>query len=214
MRRPLRILLSSLALALAIPAAALAGVPSAFDSTLPACMALCPLGDLPFTVVVRDIAHNPVAGSVVVLDFSQAPTAHICEPWGYDPYTVNVAARPLSATADATGTIVFPARIGGTAPAGSVRVFANGVFLKSYALASPDQDGTGAVYTGPPVGGDDIGVFTPKLGTTDPTADFTCDGLVNDDDRIVIYYHYSQSCMGWIDPVRKSTWGEVKTHYR
>lgn len=214
MRRPLLTRLVLLSMALAIPGAARAGVPSPFNSTLPACMALCPLGDLPFTVVVRDIANGPVAGSVVVLDFSQCPGAHICEPWGYDPYTVNVAARTILATTDAAGAIVFPARVGGTGAAGSVRVYADGVFLKAYALASPDQDGTGAVYDGPPVGGNDIALFTPKLGTTDRTADFTCDGLVNEDDRIIEYYHYGQSCLGWIDPAKKSTWGELKTHYR
>jgi hypothetical protein len=151
---------------------------------------------------------------VVVLDFSLSPGAHICEPWPYDPYTVNVAARTLLATTDATGTVVFPARIGGTGAAGSVRVYADGVFLKAYALATPDQNGDGYVYEGPPVGGNDISLFTPKLGTADPTADFTCDGVVNADDQNVLYYHYSQSCMGWIDPARKRTWGELKTHYR
>ena len=214
MRRPLRTLLCLLAIALAVPGAARAAIPSAANSTYPACLALCPLGDLPITVVVRDIANNPVAGSVVVLDFSQAPGAHICEPWPYDPYTVNVSARTILATTDAAGTIVIPARVGGTAAAGSVKLYADGVFLRAYALASPDQDGNGAVYDGPPVGGNDIALFTPKLGTADLTADFTCDGVVNEDDRIIIYYHYGQSCMGWIDPVRKSTWGELKTHYR
>ena len=214
MRRPLHTLLFSLSIALAIPGTARAAVPSAANSTLPACMALCPLGDIPFSVVVRDIANNPVAGSLVVLDFSQSPGANICEPWQSDPYFVNLLARALYAWTDATGTIVFPARVGGTGAAGSVHVYADGVLLKAYALASPDQDGNGAVYDGPPIGGNDLAQFTLKLGTTDVTADFTCDGVVNDDDRIVIYYHYGQTCAGWIDPVKKSTWGEIKTHYR
>lgn len=214
MRRLLRALFYLSVIALAIPGTARAAIPSPINSTVPACLALCPLGDLPITVVVRDIANNPVAGSAVVLDFSQCPGAHICEPWQYDPYTVNLSARTILATTDASGAITIPAHVGGVGAAGSVRLYADGVLLHAYALASPDQDGSGAVYDGPPIGGNDIATFTPKLGTTDLTADFTCDGVVNEDDRIVIYYHYGQSCVGWIDAARRSTWGELKTHYR
>lgn len=150
-------------------------------------MALCPIGDLTFSVVVRDLGNSPLAGSTVVLDFSQCPGAHICEWWPNDPYAVNVPARWLSATTGPSGSVTFPARVGGTGGRGSVRVFADGVFLGSYALASPDQDGDGFVLEG--LGGTDATLFTAKLGTSDPTADFDCDGDVDGDDQNVFYYH-------------------------
>ena len=213
MRCSLGLLLCWLGFSPVLASAQLIGVPSPGNSTTPACLALCPLGDMPLTVVVRDLANVPIAGSTVVLDFSQCPSAHLCEWWPTDPYTVNTSARWLIATTGPNGSVTIPARVGGTGAAGAVRLFADGVFLKAYALASPDQNGNGYVYEGFPVGGNDLALFGLKLGTADPTADFTCDGVVNPDDQEVIYGHYAQSCAGVV-PVKQSTWGELKTHYR
>lgn len=212
MRRLLALLLVPPALLLTA-AGASAAVPSPATSTLPACMALCPFGDIPFTVVVRDAASNPSPGSFVVLDFSQCPGAYLCEGQSFDPYTVDLPTRQLRAFTNAAGSVTFPARVGGTGAPGSVRVYADGVPLRTYALASPDQDGDGFVLEGPPTGSD-YTLFTAKLGTSDPTADFDCDGTVAAADQNIFNFHYSQSCLGWVDPVKRSTWGEVKTHYR
>lgn len=187
-----------------------AGVVDPTNSTVPACMALCPLGDLPFTVVTRDLAHNPLAGVFVTLDFSACPGALLCPARPADPYTVDLSARTLRMNTDLIGIATFPARVGGTGLAGCVRVIANGVILRQYALASPDQDGDGVVTH---LFGDEP-AFAGKLGTLDLTADFDCDGDVDVDDQVIFRAHFSHGCSGLVIPVRRSSWGTLKAHYR
>ena len=188
---------------------AITGVPSPLNSTVPACLVLCPLGDIPFTVVVRDFANNPIAGSTVVLDFTPCPGAYICRFRPSDPYTVSQ--RMLSMVTNAAGSVTFPARVGGTGPVGCVGLYADGVLLKSYALASPDQNGNGVAVTIVDV---DDAIFAAKLGTLDPTADFDCDGDVDIGDQQLFFHHLSHSCDGIVDATRRSTWGTLKFHYR
>ena len=204
--------LLALALVASAAASAVAAVPSAANSTLPPCMVLCPMGDLPFIVVVRDFANNPIAGSTVVLDFSDCPNgAYICPQPPPDPYAVNYVARTLSRLTDGAGRATFVARLGGTGPAGCVSVSADGVVLRTYALASPDQDGDGQVVS---VIGTDDPRFAAKLGSSDPTADFDCDGYVDSYDEQIFFYHHSHACEGFVDPVRHRSWGSLKLHYR
>ena len=192
---------------------AAAAVPSPVNSSVPACMALCPLGDMPFTVTVRDFANNPIAGSSVVIDFSGCPNgAYICPTRPGDPYSVNLVARTLSMVTPANGTVTFPARVGGVGPAGCAKVFASGVLLGSFALASPDQNGNG-VATG--IVDVDPALFAAKLGTVDPTADFDCSGgAVDPADQLIFNRHLSHSCDGIVDAVQRHTWGSLKSHYR
>ena len=198
-------------LMIASPAAA--AVPSPANSVLPSCMASCPFGDMPFTVVVRDFANNPIAGSSVVLDFALCPGAFLCsQPFGQPyPYTLNAAARQIQAVTHASGSVTIPAHVGGTGPPGSVRVYADGVQLRTYALASPDQNGDGAVVS---IVDTDDAIFASKLGTTDPTADFDCSGHVDVADQLIFDAHHSVSCDADVDPTVRSTWGAVKLHYR
>lgn len=205
---PLCLLAASMLLS---ASAADAAVPDAALSTLPSCMALCPMGDMPFTLVVRDVANNPIGGSLVVLDFSQCAGAFLCPQRPTDPYVVDVPTRTLRMTTNAAGSVTFPARVGGTCPAGGVRVTADGVLLKLYALASPDQNGNGVAVTIVDV---DDAIFMAKLGTLDPTADFDCDGDVDVYDQLIFDSHLSHSCDGFVDATRRRTWGSVKLHYR
>ena len=201
-----------LAGALAAAAPASANVPSPANSTTPACMTLCPLGDMHFVVIVRDLANNPIAGGSVVLDFSGCPNAYLCPQRPNDPYVLDPATRSLRMLTDATGKVDFPARVGGVGPAGSVKVFANGVFLNSYALASPDQNGNGVA-----VGIIDVdpALFAAKLGSLDPTADFDCSGgPVDGADQSIFEHHLSHSCDGIVDAVQHRSWGTLKSHYR
>jgi len=204
---PLRLL--AVAMLLAVPAVH-AGVPNAANSSLPACMALCPMGDMPFTVVVRDVANNPIAGSLVVLDFSQCPGAFLCPARPADPYLLDVPTRTLRMTTAAAGGVTFLARVGGTGPPGGVRVFADGVLLRSYALASPDQNGNGVCVSIVDV---DDAIFAAKLGGADPTADFDCDGDVDVQDQLIFGSHHSHSCDGFVDATHRSSWGQLKLHY-
>ena len=205
------LILASLVIVGAGPAAA--AVPSPVNSTVPSCLTACPLGDISFDVIVRDLANNPVAGSVVVLDFSSCPGAFICTVPGSppDPYTVNLAARTLTLATDAAGLAHFPLRMGGGCAANTVRVFADGVQLGVRALASPDQDGDGLTSN---LLTNDATLFFAKMGTSDPTADFDCDGDVDLDDQNIFFQHASKSCFGFVDPARASTWGQLKSFYR
>src|SRR5262252_1224345 len=64
--------------------AAMAGVPSAANSTTPACISLVgslsgvPDGAGQFTVTVRDLANNPLNGASVVIDLSGCADLNIC----------------------------------------------------------------------------------------------------------------------------------------
>lgn len=206
----------ALALAATLPASALAGVPSAANSTLPECMVLCPMGDIPFTATIRDLANNPLLGVSVVLSFDFGACENnvfICEQLPSDPYQVNPGALTIRMFTDPLGNVTFPARVGGTAPAGCVGVFANGTLMRSYALASPDQNGDGVFA--PVVGGADWAIFLSKLGVADPTADFDCSGgPVDNADNIAQFPHSGHSCVGIVDPALRRTWGSLKHHYR
>ena len=190
---------------------AMAGVPSGATSQLPSCLALCPFGDLPFSVVVRDPANDPIAGSSVVLDFSACPGAWLCRSSGDPNVVVDLTSRTVRAFSSASGAVSIAAHVGGTGPAGSVRVYADGVLLRSYALASPDQDGDGFVVS---IIGQDDPIFAAKLGSADHTADFDCSGLVDIDDEQIFFFHHSQACDGYVDATRRSSWAGLKLHYR
>jgi hypothetical protein len=206
-----RALLPALLLAVAVPA--FAGVPAPPpNSTVPNACVACPLGDIPFSVIIRDLANNPIVNSMVVIDFSSCPGAFICTTPHPDPYIYDPVSRTIRMTTNATGQATFPLRVGGTCGPGSVRVFADGVMMSSYALASPDQTGNGVVFCY--AIDTDCDVFNAKLGSTDPTADLDGDGDVDGDDNAIFNQHISQSCDGYVDPARKSSWGRVKSIYR
>ena len=77
LRRSLPLLFAVLLLDLALPAPASAGVPNPTTSTVPSCLTICPSGDRPFSIVVRDAISAPVVGASVVLDLSSCPNAVI-----------------------------------------------------------------------------------------------------------------------------------------
>ena len=197
----------------AVATSALAAVPSPANSTLPPCMALCPMGDMPFTVTIRDFANNPIAGSSVTLSFGGCPaSAFICDPLPSDPYTTDLTLRTLRMFTDAAGKATFPARVGGTGAAGCAAVFADGVPMRNYALASPDQNGNGMCVS---LIDTDDAIFALKLGLADPTADFDCSGgPVDAADETIFFSHHSHACLGFVDPVQRNTWGSLKLHYR
>jgi hypothetical protein len=60
---------------------------------------------------------------------------------------------------------------------------------------------------------DDV-LFASKVGTTDPTADLNCDGVVNFTDQQIFSPHLSHSCDGFVDAARRGTWRTLKAHYR
>ncbi len=183
-----------------------ATVPSPANSTLPACYVACPMGDIPVTVTVRDLANNVVPSSSVVLDFSQCPGAYICPQQPSDRYTVNMPARAISGVTDASGKVTFALRVGGTCA--GARIFADGVLLGTLPFKSPDQNGDGVVIE------PDYTIFLGKLGSGDVTADFNCSGTVDNPDLITMNLHGSHSCIGIVDPATPRSWGSLKLLYR
>jgi hypothetical protein len=195
-----------LLLLLAAPTIAAAGVPSATNSTLDPCLALCPAGDMQFHVLVRDFGGNPVASSFVWLDFSACPTFAHC-PSVPPSLIVNDAARTIGGFTDASGAVTLPIPMGGICPGSGVRVLADGVLLAARSLASPDRDGNLLVDAA------DQTAVQGLVGTTDPTADFNCDGAVTAADVAILGQHLGHACAG-PTPGRSRSWGEIKLIYR
>ena len=189
--------------------AAMSAVPSPATSTVPACLTVCPGGDVDFVVTVRDFIGNPVGGSSVVVDLSHCDGVQVCPATGSDPYTYSPVARTFTVISNAAGVATFPIRAGGVCAAGpAVYVFADGVLLRTLpGVSSPDQDGNLSVD------GADVLIVNGKLGSADVTADFDCDGTVTNSDANVPLVHGGQTCQSPTSTLRRS-WGELKQIYR
>ena len=192
--------LAVLALIIAMPVSA--AVPSPTNSTIPSCLHMCPFGDMTYTVVIRDFANNPIAGSSVVLDFSGCPSVRLCPPPAPPSY---------SALTNAQGVATFAVK-GGGGCISAVNVYADGVWLTygsgqpNPSVASPDQDGNRFVTVS------DQAVLSAKTAS-DPTADLNCDGTHNAADDGVLAAHLGHYCDAFV-PGTPHTWGKLKVHYR
>jgi hypothetical protein len=184
---------------------ALAAIPSPITSTLPACMTICPDGDLSFDVVVRDFADIVIANSLVTIELSTCPDLRICPQCG-DDYVYDIPTNTIRKFTDAAGHVSFSICGGGACAAGAM-VRADGVPLGQRPLASTDQNGDFVVD------GADAALVASKVGTTDLSADFDCDGDVDVDDQAIEQAHVGHLCVD-PTPVRSSTWGVLKTIYR
>ena len=186
--------------------AQVSGVPSAANSSVDPCLVFCPVSDIPFGVVVRDLANNPVAGSHVTLDFSRCPSFAHCLGVP-SSITVSDANRTLSMVADASGTAVFYMPMGGICPGSAVGILADGVLLATRSLASPDRDGNGFPDL------TDEAAIQALVGSSDPTADFDCNGIVNQADVDIARQHRFHACPLAVPTVPRS-WGALKLIYR
>jgi hypothetical protein len=173
------------------------GVPSASHSTVDATLLLCPVGHLPFTVVVRDAASNPVANSTVVVDFCSAPTVDICSTPGCT----------FTGVTNSTGTVLLYITAGGTTATTVVNVKADGVLLAQRAVASTDQNGDLVVNAA------DLTAINALVGTTDKRGDLDGDGVVTSTDVAILQAHMSHACGGPVHP-HGPTWGVLKIGYR
>jgi hypothetical protein len=194
------------ALVLAVPTGAqLAAVPSPSNSTVPPCIVYCPQGDIPYTVVVRDLANNPVAGSAVDLDFGPCPNVAFC-PVQRPGVVVDFAGRKVRVISASDGKASFPLKAGGLCPGATIRVFADGVLLSSTVEASsPDQDGSLGVF------GSDAALHA--AGAYTPGKDFDCDGDRDAADTATLNAHMGHTCDAVVPALPKS-WGTVKLLYR
>lgn len=176
---------------LLVASAAMAGVPSPGNSTTPGCVTLVGnLAGVPdaaagqFTVIVRDLANNPLNGASVVIDFSNCSDIAICDNQLDVNALVNCAAKTVRKFTDITGTVQFTC-LGGSNGAGNAvtllnggRIYANGVLIASPTVAAYDLDG------GSGVGANDLAALLTDFGTGNPygRSDFDCSGAVGAND--------------------------------
>ena len=193
---------------LAMPSLVRAGfpVPDPNHSDVPACLLACPQGDAPYTVVIRDFAGGTIAGAFVALDFSNCPAFVHCH--GTDPGThYDDANHRAGAVTNAIGIATLNLAMGGTCPGGQVKVYADGVLMRTVAYVSPDLDGD------QDVDGDDDALMQSKLGSADPVADLDCSGQVTAQDAQILTTHLGHVCDG-ATRARPYRWGELKLLYR
>lgn len=155
-----------------VAASAMAGVPTAANSTSPAFIRLVgSTASVPdsaggkFTITVRDVALNPVNGSNVVVDFSGCTPVdiRIASNQLNANYTTNCTAHTVGAYTDAAGQVAFTllGNSFGTVShtgLGCARIYADGVLLSSPSVATFDLDGAGGVAIG------DLSVWLGDLG--------------------------------------------------
>lgn len=156
-----------------VAAAAMAGVPSPGNSTIPAFVTIVgqslgvadPSGA--FTITVRDLGNNPINGSSVLLDFSTAVDLRPAADQLDAGSLVNCTGKTVRRFTDVTGQVSFTV-VGGSnnlgaspgAGFGGVKVYADGVLLGALTAAVLDQDfDSGA-------GANDLSVWLSDQGST------------------------------------------------
>ena len=186
MRR--RILLT--ALLLASPSPAPASLPSAGNDTTPSCISLvgtygstpAPAGE--FTVICRDLANNPIAGAVVVIDLSACTDLFICADQ-LDPLaTVDCVHKTVSKLTAADGSVHFTVLGGSNGVGGAVtllnggRIFRNGTLIQSPTVSAYDLDGSNGV------GANDLSAWITDFATGNGygRSDYDCSGGIGAND--------------------------------
>jgi hypothetical protein len=139
-----------------------------------------------FTVVVRDLANNPLNHQNVVVDLSGCTDLAICSDQLDPAATVNCAAKTVGKFSDVTGSVSFTlvGASNGTGNAttllGGARVYANGVLLRLPTASAFDLDGVNGV------GIDDLSVWLSDFGAPGNPAfgrsDFDGDGKIDIND--------------------------------
>jgi hypothetical protein len=165
--------------------AAMAGVPSAANSTVPSCVPLVgnaagvPDGVGTFTVIVRDLANNPLSGASVVVDLSGCSELTICEDQ-LDPDALVVCpSKTTRKFTDGLGSVSFTVLGGGNGtPAatllGGAKIFANGTLIGSPTANAYDLNGLLGL------GAADLSSFLGDFASGNPygRSDFDCSGAL------------------------------------
>jgi hypothetical protein len=181
-------LLATAGLLIASPA--MAGVPSAAQSTTPTCISLVgsnggipdPVGT--FTVVVRDLANNPLNGASVVIDLSGALDLKICNDQLDANALVNCGAKTTRKFTDVSGSVTFDV-LGGSNGSGNAstllgggKIFANGTLIQTPTVSAFDLDSSSGV------GANDLSAWLKDFGLAQPygRSDYDCSGGVGAND--------------------------------
>lgn len=155
-----RIVTLSFTAALLTSSAALADTPGVPDVALPSSITLVghvsgsPDAGGRFEILVRDHALQPIAGSIVVLDFGNVADLHLSTAVVQPGSIVDCPTRTIRSVTDANGrasfTIVGAALVGqpqclaATCP-GKVRVYTDGIYVGEIDVSAFDLDGVGGV---------------------------------------------------------------------
>jgi len=178
-----------------IASAAMAGVPSPGNSSVPPCIHLVgslagtadPVGA--FTVTVRDLANNVLSGASVVVDLSGCSDISICNNQLDAGALVNCPAKTTRKFTNIAGQVTFTV-LGGsngsgnaTTLLGGVKIYANGTLIGSPTGSVFDLDGSNGV------GINDLSVWLTDFGASGNPAfgrsDFDCSGSVGINDLSV-----------------------------
>jgi hypothetical protein len=170
--------------------AAMAGVPSAANSTVPACIALvgssAGVADASgaFSVTVRDLANNPLSGASVVIDLSGCSDIAICDDQLDVDALVNCVSKTTRKFTDALGQVSFTV-LGGSNGAGNATtllngasIYANGTLIGSPTAAVYDLDGALGL------GANDLSAFLTDFASAINygRSDFDCSGNIGAND--------------------------------
>jgi len=137
-----------------------------------------------FTVVLRDIANNPIAGATVTIDLSGAGDLALCSDQHDAGATVDCAGGRVSKLSAADGRVSFTI-LGhsngcgsATALLGAGKIFANGTLIQSPTVSAFDLDGDSGV------GANDLSCWLTDFGSGQPfgRGDYDCSGGVGAND--------------------------------
>ncbi len=165
-----------------------AGFPPIGNPILPGCIRLVgsdgvqasPSGA--FSVVVRDLANNPLPFVAVIVDLSGAPDLRLCGNQLDASLTLDCTNARVSALTDANGVARFTLLGGGYGPPFTIgfpaQIFCQGFLLGSVPVCSFDLDGQGGVSA------NDLSVWLAEFaaGTPYVRSDFDCSGDVGAND--------------------------------
>jgi hypothetical protein len=169
---------------------AVAGIPSV-HGTAPACITLVgtnagvpATGAGEFTVIIRDLANNPLNGVSVVIDLSGELDLILCADQLDPDAMVNCGAKTVRKFTGGDGTVRFTL-LGGSNGAGNAmtllngaRIFAGGVLIGTPTVSAYDLDGAGGV------GANDLSAWFGDFGSGNPygRSDYDCSGNLGAND--------------------------------
>ena len=137
-----------------------------------------------FTVIVRDLANNPCAGAVIVIDLSGTLDLHFCADQMDPAATVDCARQRVSKVTGADGSAQFTL-LGGSNGGGNAstllnggKIFADGTQIQSPTVSAYDLDGSGGV------GANDLSAWLGDFGSGNPygRSDYDCSGNIGAND--------------------------------
>ena len=162
-------------------------IPSAANSTIPSAIRLVGTNGVApdavagqFTIVLRNLANNPVEDAQVVLDFSQCPDLELCADQLDPGMVVLCSAKALRKFTDVSGQAQFVILGHSHGPADAsmalerVNVFGNGNLVGTPAVSAFDLDGLGGV------GANDLSTWLADFGSgLNPTrSDYDASGSI------------------------------------